>query len=63
MIYERRLFVDLGERKADVDNGIVAHLDLRHVVQADPFDDAAKVHPPNAEIALGKNFFHFSRNR
>ena len=57
------LLVDLGERKPNVDNGIVAHLDLRHVVQANPLHYPAKVHPPNAKIAIGGYFLDFSRNR
>jgi len=57
-----RFFVDLGERKANVDNGIVADLDLRHIVQANLLAYAAEVHPAHAKIALGENFFHFSWN-
>ena len=58
-----RLLIDLRDGKADVDDGVVAYLDLGHVVQADLLHHSAEVHPPHADHAVGGNLFHFSRNR
>jgi hypothetical protein len=56
-------FVDPGEGKADVDDGVVADLDLGHVVEADVFDDAAEIDAAHTNRAVGGDLFDFSRNR
>jgi hypothetical protein len=43
-----------------VDNGIVAHFDVGNVVQADPLDDAAKIHAADAEAAFVEDLFDSS---
>ena len=58
-----RLLVDLGDGKAHVDDGVVADLDLGHVVQADVLDHAAEVDPAHADHAVGSDLFDFSGNR
>ena len=46
-----------------MDNGVVADLDLGHVVQADTLDHAAEVHAAHPQAALGGDFFDSSGNR
>jgi hypothetical protein len=50
---------------ADLDgvHAVGAHLNFRHVIQADALDDAAKVHPPDAQIAFGGDFLDLSWTR
>jgi hypothetical protein len=43
-----------------VDNGIVADFKLRHIVEADAFDDTAEVNPAHAEPVLFGNAYNFS---
>jgi len=54
--------IDLREGKAHVDDGVVADLDLGHVVEADLFDHAAEVDAADADEAVGGDLFDFSRN-
>jgi hypothetical protein len=54
--------VDFGNREADVDDGVVADDDLRHVVEADVLDHTAKIDAADADHAVGCNLFDFSRD-
>src|SRR5579863_7717000 len=45
-------FIDFREREADVDDGVVADLDLGNVVEADLLDDAAEVDAADADHAV-----------
>jgi len=45
-----------------VNDGVVADDDLRHVVEADVLDDAAKVHAADADHAVGGDLFDFAGN-
>jgi len=55
-------FVNFGDGETDVDDGVVADDDLRHVVEADVLDHAAKVDAADANHTVGSDFFDFSRN-
>jgi len=54
--------VDFGDGEADVDDGVVADDDFRHVVEADVLDYAAKVDAADANHAVGGDLFDFSGN-
>jgi hypothetical protein len=54
--------VDFGDGEADVDDGIVADDNLRHVVEADVLDHTSKVDAADADHAVGGDLFDFSWN-
>ena len=60
--FKGALLIDLGERKPNVDNRIVAYCDLGDVVEADVFDHAAEVDSTHANVAVGGDLFDFSRD-
>src|SRR5579863_6056881 len=54
----RALLVDAGDRKPHVDNGIVAHFDLRQALQAYVLHHSAKVHAAHPHRPIGGDRFY-----
>ena len=57
----RLLFVDHRQGKADVDEDVLAHLHLGHVVEADPFRDAAEIDFAHEHVVFLIGLDDFSR--
>ena len=53
-------FIDLADGKTDVDDRVIADLNVRQICQADIFHDAAKVDFAHAGSAVFKDRFHLT---